>query len=140
MCRPHRDSRYDVVADALGMVRCAHDRDDEGFTYLLDVADLRSACEFLAQLAEDIIGQLADGYDTAPARILAAIRDRQLGPGREWLQDLTELAGAASEGLAAQRRRWLATDQPWPLGLVSACATRRRPGRGRTSRCRAWRG
>jgi hypothetical protein len=32
--------------------------------------------------------------------------------------DLTEVAAAMADGMAAARRRWLASDRPWPLSRV----------------------
>jgi hypothetical protein len=78
MCRPRRDPRYDVISDAMGMVRCAHDGDDRGLAFLLRSADVTSCAEFLAQLGADLIAQLV--YDDSEAAdFIARLRDRQLG-------------------------------------------------------------
>jgi hypothetical protein len=76
-----RDPRYDVVTDSLGMVKASHEGDDEAFKYLLKVADLRSCCEFLAELGASLIGDLTDAYDDEPVRFIARVRAWQLRSG-----------------------------------------------------------
>jgi hypothetical protein len=73
--------RYDCVTDSLGMVKAAHERDDEAFKYLLRAADLRSCCEFLAELSASLIGDLAEAYDAEPVAFIRKIRAWQLRSG-----------------------------------------------------------
>jgi hypothetical protein len=107
--------RLDIARDAVALIEAAHADDWEGARAIVANCRLDAVVTFLSRLAADVIESACDDADEA----IASLRERHAGgppgPGREWLQDLTELAGAASEGLAAQRRRWLATDQPWPL-------------------------
>jgi hypothetical protein len=76
-----RDPRYDVVTDSLAMVKAAHEHDDEAFKYLLGAADLKSCCEFLAELGAELVGQLAEAYDAEPVAFIAKVRAWQLRSG-----------------------------------------------------------
>ena len=70
----------------------------------LDMASVYQAlAEALAAEKAAWTAARAAGDDAAAARSLAEVRD------------LTALVGAAADGIADARRRWLSTDRPWPL-------------------------
>jgi len=81
MCRDQRDDRRDVICDSFAMIKASHEGDDEAFASMLKMADLKSCCEFLAQVCEDLIGHVAADLDTEPADLIGRLRARQL---REW--------------------------------------------------------
>ena len=70
------------------------------------------------ELYEQLVGGLyrAKGDHLAA---LAAHDHARAARVLEEVRDLTALCAAAAEGLSLQRRRFLASDRPWPLGRVT---------------------
>lgn len=69
-----------------------------------------------------VAGQLAGGLAEAKSAYLAARRAHDHAAAQSALgevRDLTMLLAALADGMDAQRRRWLASDRPWPLARVA---------------------
>lgn len=62
----------DAVRDGLALVECAHRGDLYGARAILDNADVRVVCAFLARLGADLIEDLCE----SPAEAFAALRER----------------------------------------------------------------
>ena len=83
MCRPSKDpdGRRDVICDSFAMVKAWHEDDAAAFSFLLANADLKSCCEFLAELCEHLAGRAAEDLDTEPADLSGRLGAWQLRGG-----------------------------------------------------------
>ena len=60
----------DAIRDGLGLIEAAHNCDLEGGRVLLDNADVRLVCAFLARVAADLVEDFAE----SPAEVFAWLR------------------------------------------------------------------
>lgn len=64
----------DAVRDGLALIEALHRHDLEAVRCLLDNADLRVVAVFLARVADDLVGDLAEWWNTPAGDLLSRLR------------------------------------------------------------------
>lgn len=72
---PHEDA----VRDGLALIEALHRHDLEAVRCLLDNADLRVVAVFLARVADDLIDDLAEWWNTPVGDLLGRLREHHAG-------------------------------------------------------------
>ena len=70
----------DIKADALALITAAHEGDGSATGYLLGVCNQPGVIKYLAVLAEEVLGALAQWNQLEDSELMCDLRKKVLGP------------------------------------------------------------